>query len=288
MTLFINFYWLVLQSRGIPADCIRKIIEFAHHVFGRKAGELTGHTNTINSIVALSDGTITTGSDDYTVRWWRNNKCKHLGRHESSVSCLAALPERMVASGSLDFTAKIWQAGVCQRTLVHASPVSVVAFHEGNLASASSGRITVWSLEGDQIRVIVYDGLTYFLGSFEGNIVSADYNGCISIWATPVPTMIAVSNCAPVVTCGDLVCAVDNRIMRGNSQTWDSRRQYRHKIRMLRAMPNRNLIMVCRNEISILDSEGHVELTVSGPAKDLVVCDGKLYIAIRDRVRVYA
>ena len=73
---------------------------------------LTGHTNSVYSIIQLNNGMIASGSSDKTIRIWDPNqdyKCiKTLTGHTSYVISITQLNNGMIASGSGDKTIRIW------------------------------------------------------------------------------------------------------------------------------------------------------------------------------------
>ena len=72
--------------------------------------KLAGHTDRVYSVAAAPDGRIITGSDDTTVKVWRDGACVHtIQAHRDYVMAVALLPggARFI-SGSYDGTAKLW------------------------------------------------------------------------------------------------------------------------------------------------------------------------------------
>ena len=60
-------------------------------------------------LAVLPDGCLASGSDDKTVRLWRDGQCTAtLTGHTDDVNCLAVLPDGTLASGSADKTVRLW------------------------------------------------------------------------------------------------------------------------------------------------------------------------------------
>ena len=78
--------------------------------------ELSGHANDVESLAALSDGRLVSGSRDHTVKVWSVPVAAGalalcsatLGGHTDAVLALARLPDGRVASGSEDGTVRVW------------------------------------------------------------------------------------------------------------------------------------------------------------------------------------
>jgi len=73
---------------------------------------LTGHTDTVASLVVLPDGLLASGSYDKTIRIWNVNTgitIKKLTGHTGRVYSLVVLPDdSLLTSGSDDKTIRIW------------------------------------------------------------------------------------------------------------------------------------------------------------------------------------
>jgi WD40 repeat protein len=113
---------------------------------------LRGHTNSVNS-VAISDGIVVSGSDDYTVRFWNAATGETVGlpaKHDNKVTAVAASHE-LAMSGGWDDTVRFWDLksgkSACQPLTGHKGRVLAVALGDGFAASGdSSGTIIVWDL----------------------------------------------------------------------------------------------------------------------------------------------
>ncbi|QIV96139.1 WD40 repeat protein [Allofrancisella inopinata] len=73
---------------------------------------LTGHYNSITSLLALPDGRIVSGSVDGTIRVWNLNDPTNpiilTGHNNRIITSLLALPDGRIVSGSADGTIRIW------------------------------------------------------------------------------------------------------------------------------------------------------------------------------------
>ena len=72
---------------------------------------LTGHTDTVKCIIAISNRIIISGSSDSKIKIWDlvEEKCiQTLHGHSHSVACIAKLPDGRLISGSYDSTLRIW------------------------------------------------------------------------------------------------------------------------------------------------------------------------------------
>jgi len=70
---------------------------------------LRGHKNWVKCICELSNGIILSGSDDYTIKLWKDYyNIKTLEGHSNSIRALCQINDDYFASGSFDSTIKIW------------------------------------------------------------------------------------------------------------------------------------------------------------------------------------
>ena len=71
---------------------------------------LTGHTNVVENLCMLSDGTLLSGSRDSTFRAWKDGVCiATMSDHTESVYALCQLSNGTVVSGSDDETIRLWR-----------------------------------------------------------------------------------------------------------------------------------------------------------------------------------
>ena len=95
------------------ALCDAAKIAFKARPFTGVVVKLAGHTRDLNGVAAAPDGRVITGSDDKTVKVWRDGVCERtIQAHDSMVEAVAVLPggARFV-SVSADRTAKLWTLG---------------------------------------------------------------------------------------------------------------------------------------------------------------------------------
>jgi len=96
------------------------------------------------SLVVLPDGTLASGSDDYTIKIWdvkTGKRIKTLCGHTSWIRSLAVLSDGSLVSGSDDYTIKIWDVKTGKRIKTlngHTRCIrSLVVLPDGTLASGS-------------------------------------------------------------------------------------------------------------------------------------------------------
>ena len=71
---------------------------------------LRGHNNWVKCICELSNGIILSGSDDYTIKLWKDYyNINTLKGHSNSIRALCQINNNYFASGSFDSTIKIWE-----------------------------------------------------------------------------------------------------------------------------------------------------------------------------------
>jgi len=134
------------------------------YFFILKVKTLTGHTNSIRSLVVLKDGRLVSGSNDKTIRIWdasTGTLLRVLTGHTDFVTYLAVLQDgNTIASASWDTTIRIWNADFSTsiRTLTgHTDRVySLAELKDGSLASGSwDTSIRIWNQNnGSLIRVL--------------------------------------------------------------------------------------------------------------------------------------
>jgi WD40 repeat protein len=98
--------------------------------FSGEVVTLARHTGSVHGVAAVPDGRIITGSEDRSVKVWRDGACEHtIEAHERPIECVAILPggARFV-SVSDDYTAKLWTLdGALERTFEMIGYVMCVA-----------------------------------------------------------------------------------------------------------------------------------------------------------------
>ena len=124
---------------------------------------LDGHIDRVNSVCALGDGRIASGSGDHTVRVWdsASGVClRVLEGHTSYVTSVCSLGEGRLASASDDKALRVWDAGsgACMHVLQgHTARVSgICAISNLLLVSTSADKtVRVWDARnGAPIQVI--------------------------------------------------------------------------------------------------------------------------------------
>ena len=151
-------------------------------VFPSHSVELTGHTNSVGALATLADGRIISGSQDNTLRVWRETNGQwqsvELSGHTRSVYALTTLPDGRIVSGSGDKTLRVWrEVGKEWQSEVVASTQDFfeLARRPGHLLSVGEA-IMIWTIPPTGharkvIRLLVADGA----------ISITDYNGDGSI-----------------------------------------------------------------------------------------------------------
>lgn len=121
---------------------------------GRTPSWLEGHAAAVNA-VALGDGFIVSGGDDFTVRLWTETP-RVLGTHRGKVMALAVSGD-LIASASWDGTIGLWPLTGEGRTLPAPGGVNTVAFDGPDTlyAGTSNGHLIRYDLaSGAQLPLV--------------------------------------------------------------------------------------------------------------------------------------
>ena len=131
-------------------------------ITGTQAAVLSGHTDFVNCIVFLSDGTsLVSGSDDKTVKVWdaqTGGVVKTLyGHTKPIVSVSVSADHATAASGSWDCTICLWdiKTGGCHCTINQKSSVEHVIFSPTDpqhLISICDDQVWQWDANGHKIK----------------------------------------------------------------------------------------------------------------------------------------
>lgn len=131
-----------------------------------------GHTDSVNSLAVLKDGTLISGSQDKTIRVWdvKNNQTLNvLKGHSSGILALLVLPDGNVASSSLRPYAeiRIWNitSGQTVKQLTgHTNSIySLYMLSDGLLASGSADKtIKIWNTTSGEIEKSLVQSATMF------------------------------------------------------------------------------------------------------------------------------
>ena len=117
---------------------------------GKIISKLKGHNGWVICLCQMNDETLLSGSDDRTIKVWKNYKCiKTIEGHLDMIKTLLKLNDNYFASGSFDKTIKIWniKTFVSQQTLTeHSSNIICLLKLDNNDLVSSSGdkSIKIW------------------------------------------------------------------------------------------------------------------------------------------------
>jgi len=165
----------------------------------REVAELK-HTSAVETVDALPDGRIISGSTDHIVRVWSEGTDgewidQELTAHASAISVVQGPPDGRIVSGSVDGFVCLWTEradgwGWDAESTIHLSdgPEHLQALPDGRFITAlSNGRLLIlqWTPDGgwdqrvigEQSRISSLQVLPY------GTIVTAHENCCVSFWS---------------------------------------------------------------------------------------------------------
>jgi WD40 repeat protein len=147
---------IILKDATLASTSTDHTIKLWNTNTGQFIRTLTGHSDSVYSIVELLDSTLASGSGDKLIKIWNQNdgRCiKNLRGHTSWIYSLAVLVDGRLASCSYDTTIKIWDTEKSHDQLIktltgHSAWVwSLAVLKNGNLASSSGDKtIKIWSL----------------------------------------------------------------------------------------------------------------------------------------------
>jgi WD40 repeat protein len=130
-------------------------------ITGIQVAVLSGHTDQVDSLTFLSDGTsLVSGSQDTTLKLWdvqTGGVVKTFHGHTNFILSISISSDRTtIASGSRDRTTRLWDilSGECYCVIELQQSVAHVSFSPTNpqhLISVSEGVVQQWSTNGHQI-----------------------------------------------------------------------------------------------------------------------------------------
>ncbi|EDO36511.1 predicted protein [Nematostella vectensis] len=178
---------------------------------------LTGHTDTVCSLVAGKFGTLLSGSWDKTAKVWLGPKCvMTLEGHDAAVWAVLLMPDHgLMLTGSADKTIKLWKAGSCQSTFTgHTDCVRGLAVISPVEFISCSNDCTIrrWMTTGECLQVYAgHENFIYSIAALSGGgFASVGEDRTLRVWkgdsSPQVITLPATSIWA--VTClsnGDIV-----------------------------------------------------------------------------------
>ena len=131
-------------------------------VTGIQTATLSGHTDDVNALSSLPDGTsLASGSDDKTVKLWdvqTGGVVKTFYGHTDRVLSVSISADyTMIASGSHDSTTRLWniQTEECLHIFKQQAPVVCVRFSPTDpqhLVSVSGDEVWHWDINGHQTK----------------------------------------------------------------------------------------------------------------------------------------
>ncbi|MDA8586020.1 c-type cytochrome [Rhodobacteraceae bacterium] len=133
---------------------------------GREPLWLDGHEAAVTSVGFLSDGTIISGGDDFTLRAWAPgsaNGSKALGKHQAKIISITVSSTGLIATASWDATIGLWTLDGEPRFLKgHRQGVNDVVFSAdgARLYSVSTdGTVRIWDVAtGEPLQQLVSHG----------------------------------------------------------------------------------------------------------------------------------
>lgn len=163
---------------------------------GERAEQTGGDAGArIRALIALSDGRLATGTDDYTVGVWEPGagRASRVFRHQDRVLCVAADQQcRLLISGGADRTVRLWALGDGAQPAVlrgHQRSVRSVAADPRGVWAASgdeAGVIRIWDLEQKRERRVVAGHRHWVTGlgilPKAGQILSGSADTTIKVW----------------------------------------------------------------------------------------------------------
>lgn len=118
---------------------------------------LDGHEAAVTALTFLDDATLLSGSDDFTLRQWRDGKGTIIGEHQAKILSIAVSPDRsLIASASWDATIGLWPVDAPDQARFlkgHRQGVNDLAFSDDgqSLYSVSTdGTVRLWDVPTGQ------------------------------------------------------------------------------------------------------------------------------------------
>jgi WD40 repeat protein len=156
---------------------------------------LEGHTDTVNAIIRVDDGSICSCSDDCTIKVWnvKSGQCVvNLFGHTGCVNCVLLLANGRLCSGSDDMTLRVWSrsSGACELSVdTEESVICIAQLRDGRICSGGdNGDIRIWNLNA-RLCEMTLDGLGLKINHIavidESRICScANNTTTIRVWVT--------------------------------------------------------------------------------------------------------
>lgn len=160
---------------------------------------LSGHKESVTSLLQLPDERIITASRDKTLGVWSPvgrsfQQVETLIEHTEGVFCVCELPWGRIASGSDDTTIRIWENKDEKYKCIHIlgghtkGVRALCQLKDGRLGSASEDHtIRIWNIEGDNFSCLQsitahHKGITCLIQIADERLVTASKDGSVRIF----------------------------------------------------------------------------------------------------------
>lgn len=170
---------------------------------------LEGHSDHVTALLALSDGSLVSGSRDMTIKHWdlKTGIClatlvvvPFFKGHTTGVQVLVELADGSLVSGTEDSMVGHWdlKKGVCLSTFSAQSSViySIVALPDGSIATAAFSDKTIkrWDLKSGKCLTTLSghsDTVCCLAVLPDGNLISSSFDRTIKRWDLKTGTCLA-------------------------------------------------------------------------------------------------
>ncbi|KAK1301231.1 hypothetical protein QJS10_CPB13g00110 [Acorus calamus] len=134
----------------------------------------TGHTDTVRDLAVMPGLGVLSASHDSSIRLWAltGQVLMEMVGHTSIVYCVDAHASGLIASGSEDCSLKLWKDGVCIQSIDHPGCVWDVKFLiNGDIITAcSDGTVRIWTTSTDRIaEPLEYESYASELSLYKSN-----------------------------------------------------------------------------------------------------------------------
>ncbi|CAF1000609.1 unnamed protein product [Brachionus calyciflorus] len=143
----------LMKSGLLVSGCENGVIDKLDYLDGKKILELKGHSGAIKCFEESFDGSLISGSEDSTIRIWKESgeRVIVLTGHSKSVSSLKMVEEKILASGSFDAAIIIWDLEKYVKLKTFKDDSSFVLdlnlVHDYLVSGSSDGTIRFWDTD---------------------------------------------------------------------------------------------------------------------------------------------